>query len=83
MCLAIPDRVLTVDGEGIFMRTGKVDFAGVKRQVNLSYVPDVQVGDYVLVHVGFAISVIDEQKAARVFDDLKELGSLSETGSAA
>jgi hydrogenase expression/formation protein HypC len=77
MCLAVPGKILTIDGEGAFMRTGKVDFAGVRRQVNLAYVPGVKIGDYVLVHVGFAISIIDEQEAQRVFDDLDELASSS------
>ena len=78
MCLAVPGKVLTTDGDGKFMRTGKVDFAGVRRQVNLAYVPDVKIDDYVLVHVGFAISIIDAHEANRVFDDLEQLGALTQ-----
>ena len=80
MCLAIPGKVLTIEGEGEFTRTGKVDFAGVRRPVNLAYVPEVKIGDYVLVHVGFAISIIDEEAATRVFEALEELGAITEVG---
>ena len=59
MCLAVPGKVVEITGDGE-LRMGKVDFAGVLRQACLAYVPEVQLGDYVLVHVGFAISRIDE-----------------------
>ena len=62
MCLAVPGKVVEITGEGE-LRMGKVDFSGVQRQACLAYVPEVQLGDYVLVHVGFAISRIDEQAA--------------------
>ena len=60
------------------LRSGRVDFAGVVKQVNLSYVPDAAVGDFVLVHVGFAISTVDEAEAAKVFRYLEEMGELAE-----
>lgn len=73
MCLGIPGEVVAIyDGEGIF-RTGEVAFAGVKKQVNLAYVPEVKVGDYVIVHVGFAISRIDENEVEKTFEHLSEL----------
>ena len=78
MCLAVPGEVLTIDGGSKSMRTGNVDFAGVRRQINLAYVPEVEIGDYVLVHVGFAISIIDAQEADKIFDDLEELGALTQ-----
>jgi hydrogenase expression/formation protein HypC len=72
MCLAVPGRVLeTNDVAG--MMTGKVDFAGVSRWVCLAYVPDAKIGDYVLVHVGFALSLIDEAEANRTLDFLRSI----------
>ncbi len=60
------------------LRSGRVDFAGVVKRVNLSYVPDAAVGDFVLVHVGFAISTVDEVEARQVFSYLREMGELAE-----
>ena len=60
------------------LRAGRVDFAGIVKDVNLSYVPEAVVGDYVLVHVGFAISTVDEAEAAQVFAYLREMGDLAE-----
>ncbi len=79
MCLAVPGKVVEIAGEGE-LRMGKVDFAGVQRQACLAYVPEVRVGDYVLVHVGFAISVIDEQAAQETLQALAEISALEETG---
>lgn len=62
------------------LRSGRVDFAGVIKHVNLSYVPDASVGDFVLVHVGFAISTVDEAEARQVFDYLEHMGELAELG---
>lgn len=59
------------------MRVGRVDFGGLIKQINLAYVPEAKVGDHVLVHVGFAITVIDEAEAKRVFEHLREIGELS------
>ncbi|MFA5909202.1 MAG: HypC/HybG/HupF family hydrogenase formation chaperone [Vicinamibacterales bacterium] len=78
MCLAIPGRILTIDGADPVLRSGRVDFAGVVKRVNLSYVPDAAVGDFVLVHVGFAISTVDEAEARQVFRYLREMGELAE-----
>ncbi|HTM29830.1 MAG TPA: HypC/HybG/HupF family hydrogenase formation chaperone [Vicinamibacterales bacterium] len=78
MCLAIPGRIVTIDGVDPMLRSGKVDFAGIQKRVNLSYVPEARVGDYVLVHVGFAISTVDESEAAQVFEYLKAMGDLTE-----
>jgi hydrogenase expression/formation protein HypC len=79
MCLAVPGKVVEITGEGE-LRMGKVDFAGVQRQACLAYVPEVRVGDYVLVHVGFAISVIDEQAAQETLQALAEISALEEAG---
>ena len=77
MCLAVPGQIVEVFEEhGIPM--GKVDFGGIRRQICLSYVPESQVGDYVLVHVGFGISIIDEEEAHRTYQLLQEMGELAE-----
>lgn len=80
MCLAIPGRIITIEGDDPVLRSGRVDFAGVIKHVNLSYVPDASVGDFVLVHVGFAISTVDETEARRVFEYLEQMGELAELG---
>jgi hydrogenase expression/formation protein HypC len=78
MCLAIPGKIVSIEGEDPFLRTGRVDFTGVIKQVNLAYVPEAKIGDYVLVHVGFAINTIDEAEANQVFAYLREMGELAE-----
>lgn len=78
MCLAVPGKILSIVGSDPLLRSGRVDFAGIVKQINLAYVPEAQVGDYVLVHVGFAISTIDESEALQVFDYLRQMGDLSE-----
>jgi hydrogenase expression/formation protein HypC len=77
MCLAIPGKVLEID-EGSELRTALVDFGGLAKRVSLVYEPRAAVGDYVLVHVGFAIGRIDEAEARRVFEYLDEMGELGE-----
>ena len=77
MCLAVPGKVVEIMGEDE-LRMGRVDFSGVKREACLAYTPEVQVGDYVLVHVGFAISRIDEQAAHETLAALAEIGGLAE-----
>lgn len=80
MCLAVPGKVLSVeDGDPAF-RSGNVDFCGVRKTVNLAFTPEVVVGDYVLVHVGFAISRVDAEEAARTYAYLAEIGALEEEG---
>lgn len=65
MCLAVPGRILDTDGDDPLTRQGRVDFAGIVKQVNLAYVPQARAGQYVLVHAGLAIAVLDEQEALR------------------
>jgi len=77
MCLAVPGKVVDIEGEGL-LRMGRVDFSGVQRQACLAYVPEVEVGDFVLVHVGFAISRIDEEAARETLAALAELGALEQ-----
>jgi hydrogenase expression/formation protein HypC len=79
VCLGVPGRVVDVaDEDGV--RMGRVDFGGVARKVCLAHVPDVQPGEYVLVHVGFALTRLDEAEARRVFELLAELGQLEDVG---
>ena len=74
MCLAVPGQITELLDEGPLTRRGTVDFDGIFRDVNLSFVPDAQVGDYVVVHVGVAISMIDPDVAEQVFEYLEEVG---------
>jgi hydrogenase expression/formation protein HypC len=78
MCLAIPGRILSIAGDDPLMRTGRISFGGIVKEVNLAYTPEAGVGDYVIVHVGFAISTLDQTEANRVFDYLREMGELGE-----
>jgi hydrogenase expression/formation protein HypC len=73
MCLAVPGKVLNIEGDDPLTLNGKVDFAGVVKQVNLAYVPEAKTGDYVLVHAGFAISVIDAEQAGLVLECLRKM----------
>ena len=75
MCLAIPAKVVEAEDLGL-TRVGKGDFGGVMRPINLDFVPEANIGDYVLVHVGFAISLIDEAEAKRTYEVLKQMGEL-------
>jgi hydrogenase expression/formation protein HypC len=78
MCLAIPGKVISISGEDPLTRMGRIDFSGVIKQASLAYVPEVNVGDYVIVHVGFALSKVDEDEAQKVFEYLKQIGELGE-----
>jgi hydrogenase expression/formation protein HypC len=77
MCLAIPGKITSISGESL-MRIGKVDFGGIQKEASLAYVPEANVGDYVIVHVGFAISRLDEEEANTVFEYLRQMEDLSE-----
>lgn len=73
MCLAIPGRVVAItDGEG-FDRRGTMDFAGARQEVSLAYLPETKIGDYVLVHVGFAMTRLDVEEAERILREIREL----------
>ncbi|RLD21712.1 MAG: HypC/HybG/HupF family hydrogenase formation chaperone [Bacteroidetes bacterium] len=79
MCLAVPGKIESIEKEldDVF-RSGKVSFGGLIKEVNLSMVTDAQVGDYVLVHVGVALSIIDEEEARKTLGYLQQLGELSD-----
>ncbi|WP_017302922.1 HypC/HybG/HupF family hydrogenase formation chaperone [Spirulina subsalsa] len=73
MCLAIPGKVVSIQGDDPLMRAGKVSFGGVIKEVSLAYVPDVEIGQYVVVHVGFALSIVDEEEAEETLAYLEQL----------
>jgi hydrogenase expression/formation protein HypC len=77
MCLAIPGKVEEITTEG-GLRMGRVNFGGVVKKVCLDYVPEVEVGDYTIVHVGFALSKIDEETARQTLEDFRAMGVLDE-----
>ena len=78
MCLAVPGRVIEIEGSDPLLRHGKVEFGGIRKGVNLSLVPEVEVGDWVLVHVGVALNRLDPHEARRTLDYLREMGDLAE-----
>jgi hydrogenase expression/formation protein HypC len=78
MCLAVPGKVLTIAGDDPLMRVARVDFGGIVKEISLAYTPEVTIGSYVLVHVGFAITVVDEAEAGRVFQYLEEIADLAD-----
>ena len=73
MCLAIPGKITKITEDHPILRRGKVSFGGVIKNVNLAFVPEAQVGDYVIVHAGFALSRLDEEEAGRIFETLKAM----------
>jgi hydrogenase expression/formation protein HypC len=77
MCLAVPGKVVSMAGDDPLLRTGKIDFGGVFKEASLAYVPEVQLGDYVIVHAGFALSILDEEEAMQVFDYLRQIDELN------
>src|SRR4029079_10846918 len=78
MCLAIPGKVLEIQQDAQGVRMGKTNFGGIVKQVCLEYTPEVQCGDYVLVHVGFALSKVNEKEAERTYKALEEIKQLGE-----
>jgi hydrogenase expression/formation protein HypC len=78
MCLAVPGKILSVSGNEPLERMGRVSFGGIVKEVSLAYTPEANAGDYVIVHVGFAISRLDETEAHRVFEYLRQIDELKE-----
>ena len=77
MCLAIPGKIESISGDDPLSRMGKINFGGILKEACLAYVPEAKVGDYVIVHVGFALSRVDEDEAHKVFEYLKEMEELA------
>ncbi len=78
MCLAIPGKIESISGDDPLTRMGRVNFGGIVKEASLAYVPEAKVGDYVIVHVGFALSRLDEAEANQVFDYLRQMDELAE-----
>ena len=79
MCLAIPGRIVEiVEGSEAALRRGKVDFGGVRKDISLAFTPDAAIGNYVLVHAGFALNTVDEDEAQMIFKDLDTMAELEE-----
>ena len=78
MCLAVPGKILSIAGDDPLTRTGRVSFGGIIKEASLACVPEANIGDYVLVHVGFAISKLDEEEARRVLAYLRNTDELAE-----
>ena len=76
MCLAIPGKILSISGADLLSRSARVSFGGSIKEISLAYTPEAQMGDYVMVHVGFALSVVDEVEAQQVFEDLAQISAL-------
>lgn len=76
MCLGVPGRLERIDPNALGVPSGIVSFGGIRKEICLAYVPEAVVGDYVLVHVGFAITKIDEDEAKAMFENLSKLGDL-------
>jgi hydrogenase expression/formation protein HypC len=78
MCLGVPGKVLTVEENAQGMAMGTVSFGGIVKEICLAYVPEAKPGDYVIVHVGFAISIVSEAEAEETFEILRQMGELAE-----
>lgn len=76
MCLAVPGKVIEIQGDDPLLRIARVSFAGVVKKVSLTCTPEAKLGDFVLVHVGVAISIVDQQEAEETYAYLKEMGEL-------
>ncbi len=77
MCLAVPGQIIEIADEGL-ARNARVSFGGLVKQISLAVLPEARVGDYVMVHAGFAISVVDETEAAEVWGVLEQMAALAE-----
>ncbi|MBE9167961.1 HypC/HybG/HupF family hydrogenase formation chaperone [Pleurocapsales cyanobacterium LEGE 06147] len=73
MCLAVPGKIVSITEEDLLLRTGRVSFGGVIKEVSLAYVPEARVNDYVIVHVGFALSILDREEAERTLNYVEQM----------
>ena len=78
MCLAIPGKIESIRGTDPLTRMGRVNFGGILKEASLAFVPEAKIGDYVIVHVGFALSKVDESEAEKIFDYVKQMDDLAE-----
>lgn len=82
MCLAIPGKIESISGDEPLSRMGRVNFGGIVKEASLAFVPDAKIGEYVIVHVGFALNTLDEKEARSVFDYLEKMNELAELNEA-
>ncbi len=75
MCLAVPGKIISIEGDDPLIRTGKLEFSGVRKEVSLAYVPEAKIGDYAIIHAGFAISLVDEEEARETIEFIKQMKS--------
>lgn len=75
MCLAVPGKIISIDDGEPILRMGRVSFGGIIKQVSLAYVPEAKVGDYAIVHVGFALSILDPQAAEETLNYIQQLST--------
>ena len=78
MCLAIPGKIESISGDDPLTRMGRINFGGIVKEASLAYVPEAIIGNYVIVHAGFALSRVDEDEAQKVFDYLKQMEELDD-----
>ena len=76
MCLAVPGKIINISGDDPLTRMGNIDFAGIQKEISLAYLPEAKINDYVIVHAGFAISMIDEEDATESLKAFQELDDL-------
>ena len=76
MCLAVPGKVVSISGDDPLLRKGTVSFGGVIKEVSLAYVPEVKIDDYVIVHVGFALSILDQEAAEKSLAEFREMEAI-------
>ena len=81
MCLAVPGKIVSIDESNPELKMAKVNFSGVSREVCIQWLDDVKIGDYVLVHVGFALNKVDEKDAEETLKILREMGDIEEENS--
>lgn len=77
MCLSVPGRIVSAEGEAL-ERKGRVEFGGIVKEISLAYVPEAEVGQYVIVHAGFAISVVDEEEARETLEYFRQIAEFAE-----
>lgn len=78
MCLAVPGKIVSISGEDPTLRMGRVNFGGIVKEASLACVPEAKLGDYVIVHVGLALSRVDEEEAQKIFEYLRQMDELAE-----
>ncbi|MDP8211962.1 MAG: HypC/HybG/HupF family hydrogenase formation chaperone [Candidatus Zapsychrus exili] len=78
MCLAVPGKTISIDKTSTDEHMGSIEFGVAVKEISLSLVPEAKIGDYVLVHAGFAISIVDEDEALQIFEDIKKIDELED-----